>query len=249
MKARGMTCTQKNILSAFEATGIHPVNERRVMDPDAKKAAASAKVPRPKFPVPATPAHGRSIIIHGRRTLKALPDATPRSQYNKLLVEKLVNAAARATADNVVLAMENLTLRQKATSAADRAKTRSRKELSKAQVISSANVVKIREKQEQKEKEAAEKKARAAERRAKTNESFLKKIRAKATPPKKRNKQKKKKVVIDCESVDSGSENNSEGVWEEQWSSGGEGNAPGSDIEEVIVVATTRITRSRSRAT
>ena len=248
MKARGMTYTQKNILSAFEATGIHPVNERRVIDPNAKKVVVLAKVPRPKFSVPATPAHGWSIIIHGWRTLKALPDATPHSQYNKLLVEKLVNAAARATADNVILAMENLTLRQKATTATDRAKTRSRKELSKAQVISSGDVVKIREKQEKKEKEAAEKKMRAAKRRAKANENFLKKTQAKATFKKNRNKQKKK-VVIDLESTDSGSENNSEGVWEEQWSSGGEGNAPGSDIEEVIVVATTQITRSRSRAT
>src|SRR5205085_6939268 len=105
--------------------GIHPVNEHRVITPGKKKSVTSAKAPYLKLQVSVTPAHGRSIIIHGRWTLKALRDATPHSQYNKPLVEKLVNVTARPTADNIVLAMENLTLWQKATSAADHAKTKS----------------------------------------------------------------------------------------------------------------------------
>ena len=61
-------------------------------------------------------------------------------------MQKLVKAAEKATADNVILTIENENLRKKATTAEDRAKTWSRKELSKAQVISSENVVCLREK-------------------------------------------------------------------------------------------------------
>ena len=184
--------------------------------------------------------------MHGRQTLRALPDATPHSRHNKLLVEKLVNAAAKATADNVVLAMENLTLRQKATSAADRAKTRSRKELSKAQLVCAADVVKLRNEQENREKAAAERRARAAEKRALSNENAIKKSRAKAPKAQTKNLRKKKKVVSKYESSDSASENDSESFWEERWSSGGEDQSTGGDLEEVIVVATSRTTRSRT---
>ena len=242
-----MTYTRKNILSAFEATGIHPINERRVTKPEEKKTRNLGETATARFKIPATPAHGRSIIMHGRRTLKALPDSTPRSQHNKLLVEKLVNAAAKATADNVILAMENLTLRQKATSAADRVKTQSRKELSKAKLVCAADVVKLRNEQENREKDTAERRARAAEKQALANENVIKKSREKAPKVPKKKLQKKKKVVPNYESLDSASENDSESFWEERWSSGGEEPATEADLEEVIVVATSRTTRSQTQ--
>ena len=64
-----------------------------------------------------------------------LPRQTPRSKYSITMVQKLLKAVEKATADNVILTVENENLRLKATSAEDRVKTRSRKELSKAQVV------------------------------------------------------------------------------------------------------------------
>ena len=53
------------------------------------------------------------------------------------------------------LTIENQNLRKKAMCAEDRVKNRSQKELSKAQVIEVEDVVRIREKQEEKERAAA----------------------------------------------------------------------------------------------
>ena len=77
------------------------------------------------------------------------------------MVEKLLKAAEKATAENVILSVENANLRLKATATEDRQKTRSRKELSKAQVITPGDVVRIRQEQEGRERVAAERKARA----------------------------------------------------------------------------------------
>ena len=135
--ARKMTYKKKNIQSAFEATGIVPLNEHQVLNPKKSTFSLDLKqqATKPEFQVPATPSHGRDILIHGRKTLNGLPNSTPKSRYNHALVTKLLYAAARAITDNVILAIENATLREKATSAADRAKTKSRKEMSKARVI------------------------------------------------------------------------------------------------------------------
>ncbi|KAG0138020.1 hypothetical protein HOY82DRAFT_534974 [Tuber indicum] len=79
---------------------------------------------------------------------------------------KLLNAAARATADNVILAIENANLREKATSVADRAKTKSRKEMSKARVISVEDVLRLRHEMDEKDRILAERKGRTAQRQA-----------------------------------------------------------------------------------
>ena len=63
-----------------------------------------------------------SILIHGRKTLAALPKSTPKSRYHHALVEKLFNAAAQTKADNVIFTIENQNLSSKATSAADKEK-------------------------------------------------------------------------------------------------------------------------------
>jgi hypothetical protein len=84
-------------------------------------------------------------------------------------VAKLFKAAAQASADNVILTVENANLRSKATSAEDRAKVRSRKELSKARVISVEDVVRIRTEEEEREKILMAKKKRAADRKAQTS--------------------------------------------------------------------------------
>jgi len=137
-----------------------------VLSPKKSTFSLNIKQPatKPEFRVPVTCSHGRSILIHGRKTLNALPNSTPKSKYNYSLVTKLHNAAARATADNVILAIENANLREKATSAADRAKTKSRKEMSKVQVISVEDVLRLRQGVEEKDRILAEGKARTAQR-------------------------------------------------------------------------------------
>ena len=82
------------------------------------------------------------------------------------MVQKLLKAAARATAENVILNVENENLRRKATAEEDMVKTRSRKELSKAQVVTVGDVVRIREEQEARERAAKERRERAAMKRA-----------------------------------------------------------------------------------
>jgi len=123
-----MTYTKKLILSAFEATGISPLNERCVLPPEEKPhrtaSTIMAESKQREFFVPKTPKHGRSILIHGRKTLAALPKSSPKSRYHHALVEKLFNAAAQVKADNVILTIENQNLRHKATSAADKEKTK-----------------------------------------------------------------------------------------------------------------------------
>ena len=163
-----MTYTKKNIQRAFEATEIVSLNERRVLNPTKSTFSLDIKqlATKPEFRIPATPSHGRSILIHGRKTLNALPNSTPKSKYNHALVTKLLNAAARATADYVILAIENATLREKATSAADRAKTKSRKEMSKVWVISAEDVLRLRHEVEEKDRVLEERKAKAVQRRA-----------------------------------------------------------------------------------
>ena len=60
--------------------------------------------------IPTTPVHGRAILIQGRRVMKALPRQTPHSKYCHSMVEKLLKAAAKATADNVIHTIENQNL-------------------------------------------------------------------------------------------------------------------------------------------
>ena len=85
-----MTYLKKNILSAFEATGISPLNERHVLAPEEKlhciAATTTTAIKKQEFLIPKTPKHGRSILIHGRKTLAALPKSTPKSRYYHALV-------------------------------------------------------------------------------------------------------------------------------------------------------------------
>ena len=192
MKVRALTYTVKNIKSAFEATGISPLNEHCVLDPTGSKTVSEAiSTVTKRFPV--MPTHGRAILMHGRHIMNALPKAmTPNSLYTRGMVQKLFNAAARATAENVVLSIENANLRKKATSVADRLKTRSRKELSKARWISSEDVTRIRGEQEERDHLVEEKKLRAIEKKAAKVAQDGEKVQG----PSKKTRHTKKKVVI-----------------------------------------------------
>jgi len=71
-----MTYTKKNIQSAFEATGIVPLNKRQVLSH--KKCTTGAHIQQPptkaEFQVPRTPSQGRSILIHGRKRRNTFPN-------------------------------------------------------------------------------------------------------------------------------------------------------------------------------
>lgn len=232
-----MTYTKKNIQSAFEATGIVPLNERRVLNPTKSTFSLDIKQPatKPEFRIPATPSHGRSILIHGRKTLNALPNSTPKSKYNHALVTKLLNAAARATADNVILAIENATLREKATSAADRAKTKSRKEMSKARVISAEDVLRLRHEVEEKDRVLVERKAKAAQRRATKA--------AKVTPKRKQVTIDLSPEVIALETLNLGSDS------EPEWLDSGSDTGYHGARQRVTQPQPRRITRSQRQET
>ena len=76
MKARQMTYTVANVKSAFAATGICLVNERRVLERSERSMSRPVLARSPGCShriVPATPRHGRTILIHGRKTLNVLP--------------------------------------------------------------------------------------------------------------------------------------------------------------------------------
>ena len=242
-----MTYTKKNILSAFEATGISPLNERRVLPPEEKlhrtAATTTTAIKKQEFLVPKTPKHGRSILIHGRKTLAALPKSTPKSRYHHALVEKLFNAAAQAKADNVILTIENQNLRSKATSAADKEKTKSRKEMSKARVISVQDVLRIREEQQKKEEINAQKKAKTAERRA---AKTAKLIAPASTPKPKRNTKKSPTLehssdILALENLNIASEQDSD------WVESGDDTPYQAGNSSVITHTGQRITRSRYR--
>ena len=146
MKAQQMTYTVANVKSAFAATGISLVNERHVLDRSKTTMSRCELAWSPGCLhriVPAISKHPRALLIYGCKTLNVLPRQTLKSKYSYAMVEKLLKAAEKATAENVILTVENANLHQKATAAEDRQKTQSRKELSKEQVITPGDVVRI----------------------------------------------------------------------------------------------------------
>jgi len=254
MKARTMTYTHQNVTSAFEATGIWPLNARRVLNRNNFDASTSPS--GRSRAVPATPRHGRAIMIHGRRLLHVLPRQTPQSKHRFEMVQKLLKAAARATAENVILNVENENLRRKATAEEDMVKTRSRKELSKAQVVTVEDVVRIRDEQEAREQAAKERRERAALKRAQAAPRQTKTtIPNPDTPASSRNlrrSNKKKKEGRKVRIQDSPiSIESSESDWQEidtDWESEGS-NGGDDELEETIIVQpAARTLRSTTRA-
>ena len=246
MKRRTMTYTHQNVTSAFEATGIWPLNARRVLNRNNFDASTSPS--GRSRAVPATPRHGRAIMIHGRRLLHALPCQTPQSKHRFEMVQKLLKAAARATAENVILNVENENLRRKATAEEDMVKTRSRKELSKAQVVTVEDVVRIRDEQEARE-QAALKRAQAAPRQTKTT---IPNPGTPASPRNLRRSNKKKKEGRKVRIQDSPiSIESSESDWQEidtDWESKGS-NGGDDELEETIIVQpAARTLRNTTRA-
>lgn len=133
--------TKKNILSAFESTGISPLNALHVLDSiitvASRKTVATSTILR-------TAGHGKSIASHTRRTRALIPV----NSDIHVMVQKQATGAAEAAAEIIILkqALEYLWKKNKA--ATDALKTHSRKVLSKALVISASDVIRLRSQSE-----------------------------------------------------------------------------------------------------
>jgi hypothetical protein len=125
-------------------------------------AKAAENVEKRDSTIPRTPRHGKSIASHTKHTLALLNEDTPKKKHAKAMVQKLAIAAAEAAAQVVVLQQELDYLRQKNKAATDSLKVHSRKVLSKALVVTAEEVVRLREKWEEREKKKAEKAATKA---------------------------------------------------------------------------------------
>lgn len=163
-EARAMTYNTANIRSSFEATGIEPLNPRRVLPILGTHIKETCSI-HIGFSISATVTHGRSILMHGRRTMNLLPDGTPLSKLKRGMVEKLVTASAASIADNVILVTENTRLRKRAMTAEEKQKSKSRRHLSKARVISAKDVVRLQLTATVKQQLLAEKQVRMLEKK------------------------------------------------------------------------------------
>ncbi|KAG0126838.1 hypothetical protein HOY82DRAFT_542385 [Tuber indicum] len=158
-----MTYTHKNICASFEATGISPLNARRVLSqlpPRVKPTSSSPKHPSSSL-VPNTPYHGKSIFIHTRRAIALLDKNSPTSKRHISMVEKLAKSAESATAENVILKEEIRQLKALTASRNQSMKVKSRKVLTKAVVISAEDIIKLREESDRKEQAAMERKKKS----------------------------------------------------------------------------------------
>lgn len=165
LQARDKTYTVKNIKSAFEATGISPCNPRRVLNTmkGKKKEEDAPKVKDyPGSLQPRTPYHGKSLASHTRHTVALFKSKSPSSSHQKLMVEKLARAAEKATAENVILWSEIERLQEQSVAVAGIVKTKSRKVLSRALLVSAEDVVRLREESDRKEEEQQAKRLRVS---------------------------------------------------------------------------------------
>lgn len=171
MQARTFTHTPKNILSAFKATGIYPLNPRQVLEPCLEKAKA-LNAEKKQALGPRTPRHGKSISIHTKRTIALVGNATPSRKLAQIMVEKLGLAAEESSAEVVVLWQELAYLRKKEKANSDSSRVQSRAVLSKALVVTTDEVVRLRNQWEEKQKitaaRAIAKELKAAERTSKS---------------------------------------------------------------------------------
>jgi len=166
-----MTYTQKNILSSFEATGISPLNARRVLSQLPRKVNTS--LTSPKRPTsssslaPNTPYHGKTILIHTRRAIALVNRDSPTGKKHIKMYEKLAKSAESATAKNIILKEEILRRKAQAISQSQSMKVKSRKVLTKAVIISADDIIKLREESDRKEQAVTERKEKAITKKGK----------------------------------------------------------------------------------
>jgi len=158
--ARKATYTEKNIQNAFEATGIWPLNSRRVLGSRARSVASShGGLPASVTTISATPHHTRAVYRLQRNVVSLISRDTPRSHEAKILVRQLGKVAEGSLAESILKdeMIKTIRLNLKGPSA----KTlKDRRTLTKARVIDQQEVVALREAQNARDAKKLKKVAR-----------------------------------------------------------------------------------------
>ena len=111
---------------------------------------------------PRTPYHGKSLASYTQHTVALFKSQLPSTSHQKLMVEKLAQAANKATAENVILGSEIEQLQQQTIQIAGIMKTKSQKVLSSALLVLAADVVRLREESDRKEEKQKGKRLQAS---------------------------------------------------------------------------------------
>ena len=149
VRARDTAYTEENIRKAFESTGIHPLNPRMVLGklkPDRSEESRNITHTDGTSP-PITPTAPRAISRLKRHTLQMVTLNTPSSSKLKVLIDQLGRTAEGAAADKDLSAgmLKDLCSKAKDLSSAA---GKERRQLSKARVIDSEEVVRLRDERE-----------------------------------------------------------------------------------------------------
>jgi hypothetical protein len=151
-------------LSAFEATGIWPLNPRKILDRQSHTVTRQTDQSGTTVQF-STPRHSRGVSRLQRDALHLVTRDTPSSRQLKTLIERLGRSAAGALAEKDLGEEMLRDLRSQAKDVSVAA-TKDRRHLTKARVITHADVVALREERlrldRQKEERAKKRQQKAA---------------------------------------------------------------------------------------
>jgi len=220
--AREATYTEENIRHAFEATGIWPLNGRRVLDSRARSVAPASLVAA----MSATPRHARAVYRLQSNVVRLISRDTPRSREARTLVRQLGKAAERSLAEGV---LKDEMIRIRLNSKSPSAEALEDRKLTKARVIDQDEVVALREAREAQDAEKQRKVPRQRKPRSVAPSSST----IPATPPKRSQKSVgiSEKVTVNLASPEGSSSEDGWGTDPE------EAQAPNGeyvDVEEIL---------------
>ena len=154
--SRDTAYTVKNIKKAFESTEIHALNPRTVFGKlKPERSGGSQIITRPSdnsetLPPPIIPTAPRAISYLKRHALQMVTRNTPCSSKLKVLIDQLGRAAEGLATDRDLSAGMLKDLRSKAKDLSSAA-AKDRRQLSKARVIDSGEVVCLRDERKRKD--------------------------------------------------------------------------------------------------
>jgi hypothetical protein len=152
-RARAAAYTKNNILSAFEATGIWPLNPRKVFLRQSRNITRFESPPATPTPLlSATPRQPRAVSRLARSALHLVTRQSPSSLKLKALVAQLGRSAQGALADKELGDEMLRTLRSGAKDTTVVA-AKDRRHLGKARVYTAEDVVQLREGRERLDRE------------------------------------------------------------------------------------------------
>jgi hypothetical protein len=144
--ARKLAYTKANVLSTWKLDGIHPFNPNKVLRSWKAEAEASPK----SIAIPITPRTSRVSWAHTKQALALIQGRTLSAEKLKVQIAKMVKALQQAITNKEINEHLHQQYRQ-AVSSVSTAATNDRRRLTKARVITTEDVVRLRV-----EREAAE---------------------------------------------------------------------------------------------